>query len=254
MAKAIYCPFYSKADSTTCWEFSGPRGTGLQNKGGKWNWADKSTPTSKTGPSTGHTHGYVYMETGSPTRTGSVFTMTSIDSFEANLSEITVSYYYNMNTDAPVQVEVLAWDGFKWNIEDTFTPEEHELGDEWLQRSFTVENYNNDDCKIRFKITILNNGGKSYRKDFALDSIEVKASDGDIDTIVNFFAPKDIHKRKKFGKEFSGKHKTKQEFDTSIEDFKANIGTFDFSKYPDGIVIIESDNIIHHFKEEDKWH
>lgn len=253
MAKSIYCPFYSKEDSVSCWEFSGPRGVGIKNKGGYWNWSDSDTPTNNTGPSSGHTHGYVYCETGSPTKTGSVFTMTSIATFEANLSELTVSYYYNMNTDTPVKVEVLAWDGYKWVIEDSFTPYDYELGDEWSKRSFMIENYENDDCRIRFKITILD-GGKSYRKDFALDSIEIKASDADTDIIVSFFTSKDVYKRKKFNKVFEAKHKAKQEVDVIIEDFKANIETFDFSKYPDGVVIVESENIIHHFKEEDKWH
>lgn len=253
MAQSIFCPFYSKDSSLDCWEFSGPKGTGLKNKGGYWNWSEAGTPTTKTGPSEGHTHGYVYCETGSPTKVGSVFTMTTISSFAASLSEIEVSYWYNMNTDYPVQVEVLAWDGYQWVVEDDFTPFDYEVADEWSQRSFKIEDYENDDCKIRFKMTVLS-GGKSYRKDFALDTIEINASNADSDAIVNFFTPKDIHKRKKFGKEFNAKHKSKQEFDQSIEDFKTNIQDFDFTKYPDGIVIIESDNIIHHFKEEDKWH
>lgn len=253
MAQSVFCPFYSKNDSLACWEFSGPRATGIKNKGGMWNWSDSGTGTNNTGPSAGHTHGYVYCETGSPTKAGDVFTMTSIDSFEAQLSELTVSYYYNMNTDTPVQVEVLAWNGFQWIIEDAFTPEEHELGDEWHQRIFRIENYENDDCKIRFKMTVLD-GGKSFRKDFALDTIEIEASEEDSDSIVNYFTPKDIHKKRKFDKEFNAKHKSKADVDNIIEDFKSNIQDFDFTKYPQGIIIVESSNIIHHFKEEDKWH
>lgn len=253
MASETFCPFYSKSTSLDCWDFVGPRGTGLANKGGKWNFSSLKTPSNGTGPSEGHTHGYVYCETGSPTKTNSEFTMTTISDIDASASEITVNYWYNCNTDTPILLEVLGWDGFKWNVEDRLQPEDHELGDVWYERTFLIENYENSDCKIRFKVTILE-GGKSYKKDFALDSITISVSDTDADNITTFFTPRDIHKRKKFDKVYEAKHKTKQEVDIIVEDFKANINDFDFSKYPDGIVIQESQHIIHHFKEEDKWH
>ena len=252
MAAEKYCPFYSKDTSLECWDFEGPRGTGLKDKGGYWNWSKAGTPTKKTGPLEGHTHGYVYCETGSPTTTGSVFTMTSLDTFDASASEINVSYWYNCNTDTPVKLEVLGWDGFQWNLEDLIQPEQHELGDDWQQRKFKIENYNKS-CKVRFKITILK-GGKSYRKDFALDSITISTSDTDADNITSYLKNKGINKRKKFDKVFRANHKSKEEVSTVLEDFKDNINTFDFTKYPKGIVIEESEHIVHHFKEEDKWH
>lgn len=252
MASEIFCPFYSKSTSLECWDFKGPKGTGLQNKGGMWNFASGKTPSNGTGPSKGHTHGYVYCETNSPTKAGDVFTMTTTTDIDASESEVRTSYWYNCNTDTPVLLEIFGWDGYKWNLEDTVLPELHELGDEWFQRTFLIENYENTDCKIKFKITILE-GGKPYKKDFAIDTVVISTSNADVDNIVQFFEPKQISKTKKFERGFNAKHKAKAEFDIILDEFKENINSFDFSKYPNGIIIIENENTVHHFKEEDKW-
>lgn len=251
MASSLYSPFYSKASSEIDWEFSGPKGNGLKNRGGHWNWSDTKTPSNKTGPNTGHTHGYVYTESGSPTKAGSVFTMTTINSFDAKSSEIIVSYYYNSNTDTPCTLEVFGWDGFKWRLEDTIQPALHELGDEWIKNTFKIEDYANTDCRIRFKVTI-GEGGRSYRKDFALDSISIMASNSDTDEFVTYFETKNISKKRKFSNIFDAKHKTKAEFDTVYEEFKTKLKTFNWNKYKQSKVVVhDPDGNVHVFSEGD---
>jgi len=249
MAKTLFSPFYTSSDSMEHWEFSGPNGVGLQNKGGKWNWSKNKTKTSKTGPSSGQSHGYVFIESSSPTTAGSEFTMTTIDTFNAKESEIYVSYYYNSNTDTPCTLEVFGWDGFKWRLEDKYTPDETELVDKWVQRSFRIEDYTNTDCKIRFKVTT-GLDGKSYRKDFALDSINIISSDSDIDEFVTFFETKNIFKKKKFGKVFNGLGKSN--ISNILDDFKTELKKFDFKKYNGSIVLLEDEHTVHVFTEADK--
>jgi len=245
--KATFCPFYDVESSLDCWDFSGPKGEGLRNKNGYWNWSDKSTPTRKTGPSEGHTHGYVYIES-SRTQGGNIFTMTSKDSFNAKDSEISVSFYYNTNTFDTILLEVFGWNGYRWILECTI--KETELEDAWIKSSFKIENYSNDDCRIRFKIT-LPEGSSNYR-DYAIDSISISTSNPDVDSIKTFLENKGINKRNKFEKVFNAKHKTKEEFVSIYDEFKENMQGFNFEKYPDGVVIIEDQNNVHLFREEDK--
>lgn len=248
--KSLFSPFYDKSSSEDQWEFVGPGGKGLKSGKSKyWSWSDSTTRTSKTGPTKGHTHGYVFIES-SASKVGDVYTMTSIEYFNAKESEIDVSYWYNSHTDTPVKLEVLGWNGYEWLLEDSIQNDEWDLKDEWSQRSFKIENYNNIDCKIRFRIQIPK-GGKSYRKDFALDSISIGSTNTDIDQFIDFFEPQKIYKVKKFGNRFKG-NKTKSEFDNVLTNFKEQVKTFDFTKYPKGVIIEETKNIVHVFTEKDK--
>ncbi len=249
--KEFFSPFYSSESTLEKWDFNAPKGTILKNKGGYWNWSDKKTPTTKTGPKSGHSHGYVYIESSSPTKAGDIFTMTTKDTFNAKESEIEVSYWYNCNTIVPVQVQVQGWNGFQWMQEDSFLPLMDELEDRWIQRKFKIENYNTNDCKVRFKI-IIPESAKTHRTDFAFDTITISTSEPDTDNINDYFVSKDIYKRKKFDLKFLGKHKVKEDFDNILQEFKNNINDFDFTKYPNGVLIEESQQIVHLFTEKDK--
>ncbi len=251
MISSIFSQFITKAEANDKWNFYGPKKNGLTTKGGSWRFGEKETPTKKTGPSKGQSHGYVYTESSSPTQANDMFSMVSKDIFNAKDSEITVSYWFNSNTEKPITLEVFGWNGSKWILEDKVISELGELIDIWVERSFKIETYSNTDCQIKFVVT-MPDSGKIYRNDFGLDSITISTSDTDNDGINNFLDTRGIHKRRKFGYKFLGKEKSKPDFDIILSAFKNNLSTFDFTKYPKGLVIEESQNIMHVFSKKDQ--
>lgn len=239
--KTCYCPFSSIESSELYWEFTAPKTSGLMGKNRCWKWQDKSTPSKKTGPSTGHTHGYVYTET-TKSKKGDVFTMTTKQSFDFSI-EGEIEFWMNWNT-IDVTLEVLIWDGFKWNQELFLNQQEKK--DQWIYYEVHALKYHNTDSYVRFKITM---GDGSYKNDFALDSINIVSNSfqetSDIDT---FMEIKNITKlkkgRQKKSKNYMNKNLSSKELETTILDLENKIKNKEIELDSD-IVIHESEEISH---------
>ncbi len=235
MAKVDYCPFYSKMSSLDCWEFKGPKHNGLQNKGGSWNWSLKGTSTNNTGPTSGHTHGYIYIESSSPTKKNSVFEIISKEAFDFSV-EGSVEFWYNANVSPnSVKLELQIWDGFKWVSEFTLIPQIKE--NKWIFVDVNLHRYTSTNCYVKFKITILTNK-KVYLNDFALDSIKIISKlDSSITTDIDTFLETEGLKRLKKGR------KGKRFLKGSVEDLTTLINNLEQKERTEDIIIHDNDNI-----------
>lgn len=234
MAKTTFSPFYSAITSDDIWNFKGPNGIGLSNKGGFWNWSKLQTPTSGTGPSTGHTHGYVYIETNAPTKCGDTFEMVTEEVFDFSYKG-SVSFYYNANVQA-VKLYLEIWDGLQWINEYSEVPIPK---NEWVFIDVNLNRYTNLDSRVKFKITILD-CKKVFKNDFALDTISIE-SFGEIllDNVDAYVESKNFKRLKK------GRIKKRYISDTlSKEEIKINISEIE-QQIENGTLVLEEDLIIH---------
>lgn len=241
---------------TDFWVFDQTQPNTFNNgNGAVWKQTTGSTPSRNTGPSAGQNNdGYVYIETSSPHNNGDEYTMTTVTPINFAANAVDMTYWYNMYTDQPCQILVEGWDGTQWVAVDDYTPLSADLGDAWYQRSVTFSNFTNTDGLIRFRIVTANNG-TSYQKDVALDTITLSINSKESDVLAIELVTVQGATRVKLGKrnKYTFPGKSAVQIQAIITSILAGIANYDFAKeYKHGIVIQESQNIIHVITKGDK--
>lgn len=233
--------FLTSTEATANFDFIGPAGTGLLKKGGRWNWSNTTTDSNGTGPTSGYNAGYVYTETSSPTKGGDIFSMITKDTYDLTHSNMRINFKYNVNVSTPTPISIHIWDGFKWDNVYTMTPSIVQLNNTWRQFELYVDDYFNNDVKIKINITTPNDGSVTYMHDVGIDNVVIVLEE-DTDSIVDFFKQYNIIKYRHFDKVFDGLTVTPTALETIINLFLTGIDLHTFEKYPDG-VIVAGDNM-----------
>ncbi|QOD60894.1 discoidin domain-containing protein [Polaribacter haliotis] len=185
--------FTSRASANNNWNFSDPRGTGLQvnNTGGRWSWHNGSTSSSNVGPDggqSGGTDGYAYTEMSNPGANEDKFEVELKSTFDASNHSIIFSYYFGYRGDGnngTIQLQS-SDNGILWvnrgNAEQldqqgiaqngTFT---------WIKKTVDLSGLISGSA-TRFKLVITQgNNGTSWHKDVGLDSVTVSLCNIDAD-------------------------------------------------------------------------
>ena len=179
--------FTSQAIAESNWNFSDPRGTGLQsnNTAGRWSWHNGSTTSSNVGPDGGQGDaGYVYTEMSSSGVNGDVFIAELDQNFDASTQDITFSYYFGYRGDGnngnirlqsnengagwvnrgPAEILDQAGTG----VGGTF---------QWLQKTVNLAGLISGNS-TRFRLVITQgSAGTTWHKDVGLDTVNVVGTD-----------------------------------------------------------------------------
>lgn len=257
MASTVYTSDFDTANIIEdFWAFDNTQANNFNNgNGAVWKQTRGTTPSNSTGPSDGqNADGYVYIETSSPHNGGDWYTMTTVSAIDFTANTVDIDYWYNMNTGVPHQILVEGWDGSAWVAVDDITPATADLGNVWVNRSATFDSFINSDGLIRFKI-VTSTSGTSWQSDVALDTITITVTPKESDSLALELITISGATRVKLGKrnKFKFPGKSSAEIRAIVQSIISGTGTYDFAnEYKHGIIVQESQNIIHVITKKDR--
>lgn len=239
------------APSNVEWEFINPNGTtGLAENGStrRWNWEDKKTESSRTGPDKPYSgSGYIYTESSSPTKDYDQFVMVTKNAIDASDRNTGINFRYSADTDnGDVQLIVEVYSDGGWHKE--YDTNIKSYSNDWVLVELDLSRYHNTDMLIRITVDMLYTGSTS-RKDVGIDSIMIFGKDTGNDEMMDFLGVRDVRKLRKNINTFSAKHMDKTSIATVINELK--LAKPSYHNYPKGVLIVETENIIHLIKEVD---
>lgn len=220
--------FLSKtAEENSDFTFTNPDGsTGLGDTSRQWNWCNDG----------------VYTDCSSPTKKNDKFKMISgVCDLSKNYLNIGFSYSLDSGGQS-IQLTVRGFNGDK--LKDVYSVDVGSTltGKQVLEISF--EDYNNDDFYYEIEVKPMVSK-KLYECDVIINNLFVATTSKETDDVIEYFVQKGVDRPKRFKNSFDCKHKTKEEIQEIIGEVGTNIGSYDTTNYPDGVVIIESDQKVH---------
>jgi hypothetical protein len=242
-----------EAHSNVRWRYINPHGleglvTDGSVRGGAWNWNNTNTKSPKTGPIGPYSgSGYIYVESSSPTVKNDKFIMITEDPIDASGRNIKFSLKYSANTNGHAcQLIVEVYSDGIWYKE--FDQNVGSRISNWTNIDLDLKHYNNTDMLIRVTIDMLDDG-TVWCKDIGIDNIAISGIDIESDEIIEFLKVRNVRKLRKNVNTFDAKHMGKIEIEAIISELKAAKPSY--ANYPNGVLIIETQNLVHLIKETD---